>query len=344
MTLVPQSQPASFRRDRVERVRLSDDKDVDPVQPSLFQPESSFPREQLNRSIRDLAAAGVFIGTSSWRYEGWLGQFYTPERYFTRGKFSKAKFHDECIQEYAETFPVVGGDFSFYAAPTPEFWKKQFSIAPASLKWSLKAPEDFTVRQFPMHPRYGPRRGLVNPTFLDPGAFTAAFLDPLAPWLDRVSVVMFEFGTFSQEMQPRMFFDALDTFFADLPRYVPYGVEIRNENFLCAEYFNMLRAHNVAHVFNSWTRMPSLADQLQIEGAFTAPHSVARALLRPGRAYDQAVATFAPYTEIRDPYPEGRQALRSLISQSIERAKKTYIHINNRLEGSAIRTIQAIVD
>ncbi len=68
-----------------------------------------------------MAKCNILIGTSSWRYEGWLGQIYTPERYFSRGRFSKTKFQEECIQEYAETFPVVGGDFSFYGAPTPEF-------------------------------------------------------------------------------------------------------------------------------------------------------------------------------------------------------------------------------
>jgi hypothetical protein len=34
----------------------------------------------------------VYFGTSSWKYEGWLGSIYTPERYLTRGKFSKKKW------------------------------------------------------------------------------------------------------------------------------------------------------------------------------------------------------------------------------------------------------------
>ena len=52
---------------------------------------------------------------------------YTPERYYSRGRFSMTKFKEECIHEYAEVFPVGGGDFSFYAASTPEFWQKLFS-------------------------------------------------------------------------------------------------------------------------------------------------------------------------------------------------------------------------
>ena len=319
---------------------------MEPFQPSLFESGTTFPKEKLATTIRALASRNILIGTSSWRYEGWLGQIYTPERYCSRGKFSKTKFQDECIREYAETFPIVGGDFSFYGAPTPEFWQKLFSRAPQQLKWSLKAPEDFTVKQFPQHPRYGPRRGLLNPAFLDAGLFEAAFLEPLSPYLDRVAVVILEFGTFSRETypEPQAFFDELGGFLSKLPRNVRYSVEIRNEEFLCAPYFDMLRSRGVAHVFNSWTRMPSLAEQLQIEDAFTAPHAVARALLRPGRAYDQSVALFSPYCEVKDEYPEGRESLRQMIRTSMDRARSLYIHINNRLEGNAIETIRVIAE
>lgn len=318
---------------------------MEPFQPSLFQPEVTFPKERLAGALHALADCGILIGTSSWRYEGWLGQLYTPERYYSRGRFSATKFKEECIQEYAEVFPVVGGDFSFYAPPTPEFWQKLFARAPRELKWSLKAPEDFTVKRFPQHPRYGPRRGLQNPTFLDPQAFEVAFVEPLAPYLDRIATVIFEFGAFSREAypEPQAFFDELGAFLAALPHGIQYSVEIRNDEFLCAGYFDMLRTHGAAHVFNSWTRMPSLAQQLQIDDAWTAPHALARALLRPGRAYDESVAMFSPYQQIQEPYPEGREALRSMIREPMGRRRKTYIHANNRFEGNAIETINAVV-
>ena len=76
-----------------------------PSQPNLFESVPTFDRQSLAARIRTLAEREIFIGTSSWRYEGWLGQVYTPERYFTRGKFSKNKFHEESILEYAESSP-----------------------------------------------------------------------------------------------------------------------------------------------------------------------------------------------------------------------------------------------
>jgi len=42
----------------------------------------SFDRQQLARRASELAAQGVFIGTSSWKYEGWRGQLYDDARYF----------------------------------------------------------------------------------------------------------------------------------------------------------------------------------------------------------------------------------------------------------------------
>src|SRR5580692_2711681 len=149
-----------------------------PSQANLFDNVPAFDRLSLAAKIHTLAERKIFIGTSSWRYEGWLGQVYTPERYFTRGKFSKKKFHEESIQEYAETFPIIGGDFSFYSIPEPPFWRKVFSGAPRHLKWDLKIPEDFTAKRFPKQPRYGPRAGHENPTFLDAEAFQGAFLEP----------------------------------------------------------------------------------------------------------------------------------------------------------------------
>ena len=64
-------------------------------------------------SIKALAADGVFVGTSSWKYPGWLGQLYSEERYLTRGKFSEAKFNRSCLAEYAESFPTVCVDAAF---------------------------------------------------------------------------------------------------------------------------------------------------------------------------------------------------------------------------------------
>jgi hypothetical protein len=90
--------------------------------------------------------------------------------------------------------------------------------------------------------------------------------------------------------------------------------------------------------------MPAIGEQAAFPDAYTADFTVARALLRHGRPYEQAVAMFTPYQQIQDPNPETRQALRGLISRARERHQPSYIFVNNRLEGNAPQTIEAILD
>ncbi len=311
----------------------------------LFDEPSGFDRKGLRDKLTELAKRNIWIGTSSWKYEGWLGQIYSQERYQVRGRFSQKRFEAECLSEYAETFPIVCGDFSFYQFPSAQYWKRLFESAPGSLRYAFKIPEEITVRTFPSHPRYGPRAGERNASFLNAALLEGAFLGPLEPFERQIATLIFEFGTFPKAAyrDAAEVVEALDPFLASLPKTFRYAVEIRNDDLLVPDYFACLRRHGISHVFNSWTRMPAIGEQVVLPEAFTANFTVTRALLRPGRPYEDAVAKFSPYQEIRDPNPETRQNLRNLIKRAKDRNEPAYIFVNNRLEGSAPGTIEAIV-
>jgi len=106
----------------------------------------------------------------------------------------------------------------------------------------------------------------------------------------------------------------------------------------------VLARHGVAHVFNSWNEMPAIGEQLELPWTFPAGFTVARALLRPGRAYADAVRLFEPYDRIRDPQPEVRHDLRRLVAEVMRRHLEALILVNNRLEGNAPGTIRALVE
>lgn len=312
----------------------------------LFEVPEPELKKKLAPKLASLAEHGILIGASSWKYEGWLGQIYTPERYLTRGKHSTKRFEETCLAEYAEVFPIVCGDFSFYQFPTPEFWHKLFQSAPRTLQFAFKVPEEITVKLWPSLPRYGPRAGLDNETFLDVELFERAFLDLLRPYADRIAVLIFEFSPMPRTAMPTLdhFLARLDPFLAALPSDFRYSVEIRNPEFLHADYLAILRDHGVAHVFNSWTRMPELAEQIRFPGAFTTGFTVTRALLRPGRPYEEAVKRFSPYQAIQDPYPAGRAALKDLVKRARQTREPSYIFVNNRFEGNSPSTIEVILD
>jgi uncharacterized protein YecE (DUF72 family) len=312
---------------------------------TLFDADDTPPlAARLAPALQSLARRDVYFGTSSWKYEGWLGSIYTRERYVRRGKFSRKKFEAECLREYAETFSVVGGDFSFYQFPSPEYWANLFHDLPASFGFGLKVPEEITVKRWPGHARYGPRAGHPNERFLDVAHFDRAFTRVLEPHREHVAVLMFEFGAFGPTDFPNVadFIEGLEQFLQALPAGWRYAVEIRNKEYLVPDYFKMLSRYNVAHVFNAWTWMPRIADQMALEHAFTADFAVARALLSKGRTYERAVQTFAPYQEIQEPDIPTRAALRQIADRAQRVGQRAYLFVNNRLEGNAPATIEAV--
>lgn len=311
-----------------------------------LDPPIAFDRGGLRDRLHKLAARGVYIGGSSWKYEGWVDQIYSRSRYQTRGRFSKKLFEETCLTEYAEIFPAVCGDFAFYQFPSEAFWAKLFRQTPDTFRWGFKVPEQITVQSWPVHPRYGALAGLENPTFLDGGLFEQAFLKVVEPWRRQVGVLIFEFGAFRHRSFETVgqFAAKLDEFLDRLPAGWRYAVEIRNADFLAAPYFDCLRAHNVAHVYNAWTRMPEIADQLAIPGSRTSDMLVTRALLRRGRPYEDAVRMFSPYDRVQDVNLPVREGLRELIDIAIVDGQPAFVFVNNRLEGNSPATIVAITD
>jgi uncharacterized protein YecE (DUF72 family) len=250
------------------------------------------------------------------------------------------------LREYAETFSTVCGDFAFYQFPTPDYWKRLFEGTPQSLIVGLKAPEDITVARWPKHARYGTRAGQVNAAFLDADLLTGLFTRRLEPYAARVGPLILEFGTMAKGVIPTVddFLDRLDPFLAALPAGFRYAVEVRNPEYLTPGYFTLLRSYGVAHVLNAWTRMPELAEQVSMPGAFTTDFAVVRALLRRGRAYEEAVSAFTPYEAVQDPNPPARAAMVEIADGARRLKKPAFLFVNNRLEGNAPSTIEAVVD
>lgn len=307
----------------------------------------SFDREPLAARLRALAAQGVFLGTSSWKYPGWFGTVYDRDRYIWRGRFSQARFERNCLMEYAEVFPAVSVDASYYQFFKPQMYAGLAAQVPDSFQFAFKVCADLTLKRFPRLPRYQHRAGECNPHFLDASLFADAMLAACEPIRANVGLLMFEFSRFSPAEFERgaEFVEALDTFLGRLPRGWPYGVELRNRQWLQPEYFAMLARHQVTHIFNAWADMPTVADQLALPGSDTQPSLLAaRFLLREGRTYEQAVKQFSPYSAIAEPNPEGREAAVSLARRGVTSCGRTkvMIFVNNRYEGHSPGTIAAV--
>ena len=283
----------------------------------------------------------VRFGTSTWNYPGWRGLVYHRD-YGPKGAAARM------LEEYAAfpLFGTVGVDSSYYGPPTEAVLQSYAEHTPpgfpfVSKVWSQLTVHTFTKAQDPA------RAGKVNPDFLNADLFVEEIYQPYQRhFADHTGPFIFEFQTLAKSsgIDAEGFATRLDEFFSALPREGQFAVEIRNEEFLTPMYFAVLREHGVAHVFSSWTRMPPLGHQLDLPGSITGSFIVARALLRPGRSYNEAVDAFAPYDRIREPNPKLRRDLVRLVEAAVKTRIPAYLLVNNRAEGSAPLTIAAVAE
>jgi uncharacterized protein YecE (DUF72 family) len=314
------------------------------METNLFKEELSPFALELKQAVSKLQDFHVDIGTSSWKYEGWLDQLYRREYYYTRNQFSENKFQQHCLEEYARIFNTVCVDAGYYSFPRRDSVHRMVDQTQENFRFSFKVTDEITTKQFPKLERHGAKGGQLNPHYLNADLFLTYFLGPLAEVKKNIGVLMFEFSKFKphQYERGRDFINDLDTFLGKLPKDWDYGVEIRNDSFLHPEYFRVLQKHQVTHVYNSWTQMPSIEKQFEVFPDNTADFYASRLLLKPGRDYESAVKKFAPYTKIQEIQEEVREDAVKLIKRAKKKKKKSVLYVNNRLEGHSPSTIIGI--
>ncbi len=302
--------------------------------------DDSRPGHDVLTALAGRLPATIRFGTSSWTYPAWEGLIYSR-------RFPATGAGPAMLAEYARwpLFRTVGIDSFFYAPPAPRMLEAYAGALPAGFPCVSKVWERITTHTF-TSPRERQHRGEVNPDWLNADLFIGEVLAPLREhFASHTGPLVFEFTPIARTagLPAAEFAERLDRFLGALPTEFRYATEIRNEEFLTPEYFAVLRNHHVAHVFNSWTRMPSIGEQLLLHDAITADFVVARALLRPGRSYAKAVESFAPYDRIKEPLPELRRDLAALVQTAIDLRLAAYVVVNNRAEGCAPLTIAAVV-
>lgn len=88
--------------------------------------------------------------------------------------------------------------------------------------------------------------------------------------------------------------------------------------------------------------MPSLREQHQRMSRFTAPFTVLRLLTPLKMSYEAAKKRAEPYTRIVEELPEMRRGTVELVKKAVKEKQKAYVLVNNRSEGNAPLTIQAL--
>ena len=309
------------------------------TQPDLFGPETLPPP---SREVVELAAAipaSIRFGTSTWTYDGWFGDVY-HRRY--RGPQPAQR-----LEEYARypLFRAVGIDSAFYDPLSEDELAAYARALPPGFPCVSKVWERITAKRFGQDAPQPGLAGMRNPDFLNAKLFTEQVLGPYARvFRDHAGPFVFEFQAMRGKdlPDPLQWADQLDDFLGALPRDFRYAVELRNAELLTDLHGEVLKRNRVAHVFNSWTEMPSIGEQLDLTWTFTTDFTVARALLKPGRRYADAVKQFQPYDRVQEVLPRLRQDLVRLVTQAHRGRVEAFILANNRAEGNAPGTIRAV--
>lgn len=90
--------------------------------------------------------------------------------------------------------------------------------------------------------------------------------------------------------------------------------------------------------------MPPLAEQHKLMETFTAPFTVLRLLTPLKMSYEAAKKRAEPYTKIVGELPEMRRDTVELVKKAVKEGRRAYVLVNNRSEGNAPLTVQALVD
>lgn len=146
------------------------------------------------------------------------------------------------LSYYATKFDTVEVDGTFYHAPT----------AATVSGWARKTPNNFIfalkVPQFITHEKVLVDCDDEFTSFVSVAELLGAKLGPM----------LFQFGYFNRSVfaDAAQFIARLKPFLGKLPQGHQFAVEIRNHDWLTAEFFDLLREHSVAYALTDQSWMP----------------------------------------------------------------------------------------
>lgn len=300
---------------------------------------------------------GVFMGTASDRYAGWLGKIYSPERYGGRitsrtKRLGRKSFREdvlplESVEEYFEHFSILELDFTFYgllldgrmtATPTLHTLRNYRRHLGREDRLILKVPQAVFSRQ-----RRKGGRFETNPLYLDAEVFARRFYDPAVDLLgDAIYGFVFEqeYQRKKDRMPERDYLKGIAEFLGRIPKDDRYHIEIRTEGYLKPAYFRILENHGVGQVLSHWTWLPPLARQFEKGGRqfFNASdRCIVRLMTPPGIRYEDAYERAHPFDrEVEGMVDPGmiRDTVK-IMREALDRGVEAGVISNNRAGGSA---------
>jgi uncharacterized protein YecE (DUF72 family) len=319
---------------------------LEPSQPTLFEladePLEPAEPEPEHVELATRLTDAVRLGTMSWAYPGWRGVVYAAT-------VAEKQLASCGLTAYTRhpLLTTVEIDRTYYEPLPVPVLRKFAEQVPASFRFVVKAHEGCVVHRFPLHARYGKKRGQENSLYLDPAYATEAIVEPVREALgEKLGVLLFQFPP-RDVGHAASFARDLCAFLQRLPPGIVYAVELRNRELLGAAYADALAASGAVHCHNVWGEMPSVLAQARRMPPLTRRPLIVRWLMRRGVDYRTAGARYMPFNRIIDEDVTNRSEIAHLIARATEHGVSTFALLDNKAEGcapeSAVRLARAIV-
>ena len=286
--------------------------------------------------------AHVRLGTSSWTFPEWKSLVYVET------DVRASDFARSSLAEYARhpLFRTVGIDRSFYAPLAEGELRAYAAQLPPGFRAVSKVWSELTTPVFPRHASFGARAGQPSPRFLDAAIFTERVARPmLEAFAEHAGPLVLEVPRAPTRIDPVAFADALGRFLEKVTPALEYAVELRDAKLLVPRYFEVLAAFGASHVFNLWTRMPPIGEQLALPGALRREtRVVARLMVPPKKKYEVLKKQWAPFDRIREVDEGMRAEVVELARRAGDLGCELFVIANNKAEGSAPLTVRGLAE
>jgi uncharacterized protein YecE (DUF72 family) len=306
---------------------------MDAHQPELFErgpaaPVDVAPEAEASSALAKRVPGAIRLGTSSWSFPGWAGRVYdrvADARTLARQGLGAYARHP--------LLRTVGVDRAYYESLPERAWAEYAAAVPDDFRFVVKA-----------------ERVLVTPgepAFLDASVARDRVVGPVVAGLGhKLGAILFQFPPTppSGAGGPRRFAERLYHFLRALPEDVPKAVEIRTPAWYTADYLAALRHGGAAHGWVLHPRMSSLDEQRALGPPGTEGPTIIRWMLAPGATYEGAREAWAPFDRLRAPDPSAREATARLALEAARAGRAVFVVINNKAEGSAPASIEALAD
>ncbi|MGC9313492.1 MAG: DUF72 domain-containing protein, partial [Sediminispirochaetaceae bacterium] len=225
----------------------------------------------------------IRIGTCSFNYPSWKGLVYSESA------------AESFLTQYARRFDTVEIDRWFWSLfhprsvvlPDPKVVREYLESTPDDFTFSIKVPNSITLTHFYSRDTGGTIE--PNPHFLSPELFNE-FLELLQPLWNKIETLVFQFEYLNrQKMESQQeFLRQLDSFFSRISMDIPAALEVRNKQYFNPPYFDLLREHDLSHVFMQGYWMPPITETYERFGEKIGPRTVLRLMGEDRRSIEKS--------------------------------------------------------